>query len=1094
MSTELQLDKLARERIKTEIGSNFFVEAGAGSGKTFSLVQRMAAMAESGLDISKICAITFTKAAANEFYERFHKELAERSAKETDPRKKENLTNALQKIDLCFLGTIDAFCGMILSEHPAEAKIPSGAAVMSSEEEAAAYTAAFSEIARGGYGQELQEKYRIFCRNHYDPRTVFVKSLTTIAGLRNADYIFREEDPLLDLSEAQRREQREEIFALIDEIEAQKETVIYQQTKDNPDKFLNQFSAFLNRTEQLRRLDWEKDPKTAVDILKAANGVRLNIDCGIVSRYADYFVPATKKSVTLSFAKSRLYRAMENCVYEQTMDFLTSAVAAVTDRLRAQGRLTYFDNLLYLRDMLREDIRTGGGKLTRHIAARHSYFLIDEFQDTNPMQAEIFFYLAAQNPVEDWRKCKPRPGALFIVGDPKQSIYRFRNADVGAFLDVKRLFAEDEVLTLRRNFRSTKQICDWFNRAFTGIFPDKPTPMQSTYPTIPTQENTTPEGSFGGILSYCVQEGKSAPAGLSDTEQVVKIISRLVNKERYLIRSKADKAPRKIRFNDFMIILPTKTRMKAFINAFGDNNIPAKVEGDVTFSRCPALKTLSVIYSAAASPEDEIKVYAALQNGLRVPAQALSAYLLAGESLALRRNISEISGHETVIRAMQLLKDFAEQASILPPATVLGNIRQRLRLFETAGADSLEYYYYAIELLRAAESNGTIISGADAAAYLQELVSDEAGMERSLSLMPDAQQDRVHIANLHKVKGLEAPIVILAAPSRRSTSPDVCVMDTPEGKKCWIFSMNIGGFPAFRTKGFEEIRATEQQQLDEEKIRLLYVAATRARNALIIADAKTSKGERSASNPWAPFLDLAEKDFFEEYTDDSVIFKAAEKTVTELYDENHCIVHSDTVPTPTYALQKPSEQKSFPAVVREEDDIPQEPVSQSARAEDGLSAAKRGTMVHRLMELLVSSRNRTDVTQAVKQILGEQEITDSRAAKTLLAVAERMQNGGYEQPDGSTQDLLSELLTADEVHCEAPFCLKSDGESLPVVSNGVMDVIYRKGEHWYIVDYKTNEDASDLAAKYQGQLAVYTEAFFALTGKHADARIYHIDC
>ena len=80
MSTELQLDALARDRIKTEIDSNFFVEAGAGSGKTYSLVQRMAAMAESGRDISKICAITFTKAAANEFYERFHAEIAERSA------------------------------------------------------------------------------------------------------------------------------------------------------------------------------------------------------------------------------------------------------------------------------------------------------------------------------------------------------------------------------------------------------------------------------------------------------------------------------------------------------------------------------------------------------------------------------------------------------------------------------------------------------------------------------------------------------------------------------------------------------------------------------------------------------------------------------------------------------------------------------------------------------------------------------------------------------------------------------------------------------------------------------------------------------
>ena len=1096
MNRELELDRLARERICEEIDRNFFVEAGAGSGKTFSLVQRMAAMAEQGRDISRICAITFTKAAANEFYERFHKELAERSAKETDPQKKANLTNALQKIDLCFLGTIDAFCGMILSEHPAEAKIPSGAAVMSKQEETAAYTAAFSEIARGGYGQELQEKYRIFCRNHYDAKTVFVKSLTTIAGLRNAEYIFREEDPLSELTEAEREEEKAELLQMFRDIGAHKDTVLYRpkSARSDPEKYFLQFAKFQQSEEKLRRLDWEKDPKTAADILRDANGLYLVKDCSVAARYGDLFEPGKRDPYTkLVIENSRLYRFLKRQSYVQTMDFLTSAVAAVTERLRAQGRLTYFDNLLYLRDMLREDIRTGGGKLTRHIAARHSYFLIDEFQDTNPMQAEIFFYLAAQEPAEDWRACKPRPGALFIVGDPKQSIYRFRSADVGAFLDVKRLFADGEVLILRRNFRSTKKICDWFNRAFTGIFPETPTPMQSDFPTIPTQENTTPEGSFGGILTYTVQKGKKNEfTDLSDTEQVVRIISRLVNKDRYLIQSKDDKALRKIRFNDFMVILPTKTKMKDFINAFADNNIPAKVEGDVTFSRCPALKTLSVIYSATANPEDEAKVYAALQNALRVPEQALSAYLLSGGSLSLRRNIPDSTEHETVTASLRQLKEFAEQAGVLPPVTVLGNIRQHRRLFETAGADSLEYYYYAIELLRAAESDGTIISAADAAAFLQELLSDKSGMERSLSLKPDAQQDRVHIANLHKVKGLEAPIVILAGPSRNNVTPDICVMDTPQGKKCWVFSLQNDGFPMFSTKGFEDIKNAEQQQLDEEKIRLLYVAATRARNALIIADARNAGGGRAADNPWTPFLDLADGDFFETYTDDSVIYTEAQKTVTELYDEEHQIAHLDSVRTATYTLQKPSEQKSCPAVARDGAAEADEPMP--TRSEDGLSAAKRGTVVHRLMELLVTSRNRTDIIRATAQILNEQEITDARAAKTLLSVAYRMQNGGYEQPDGSPADLLDELLSADEVLCEVPFCSQTAGETVPVLSNGVMDVIYRKDGQWHIVDYKTNEDASDLAAKYQGQLAAYTDAFFTLTGERADARLYHIDC
>ena len=100
-------DQLSRDKIKNDISSNYFVEAGAGSGKTSVLVERMASMVEKGIDISKICAITFTKAAAGEFYARFQNRLTRSQS--------ENAKRALQNIDLCFMGTIDAFCNMILS-------------------------------------------------------------------------------------------------------------------------------------------------------------------------------------------------------------------------------------------------------------------------------------------------------------------------------------------------------------------------------------------------------------------------------------------------------------------------------------------------------------------------------------------------------------------------------------------------------------------------------------------------------------------------------------------------------------------------------------------------------------------------------------------------------------------------------------------------------------------------------------------------------------------------------------------------------------------------------------------------------------------
>ena len=131
----LAIDTESRNRIVSDIYTNFFVEAGAGSGKTTMLVNRMVAMVEAGIDIKKISAITFTKAAAGEFYERFQKILIDRSnpdyvwedkghagqlPKPTEETR-ERCAKALQNIDLCFMGTIDSFCNMILSEHPSEA-------------------------------------------------------------------------------------------------------------------------------------------------------------------------------------------------------------------------------------------------------------------------------------------------------------------------------------------------------------------------------------------------------------------------------------------------------------------------------------------------------------------------------------------------------------------------------------------------------------------------------------------------------------------------------------------------------------------------------------------------------------------------------------------------------------------------------------------------------------------------------------------------------------------------------------------------------------------------------------------------------------
>ena len=280
--------------------------------------------------------------------------------------------------------------------------------------------------------------------------------------------------------------------------------------------------------------------------------------------------------------------------------------------MRDKGNMTFFDYLYYLRNMLQRDAE-GDGKLIRYIYDRHSYFLIDEFQDTNPLQAEVFFYLSSEHPVPQWSACEPRPGSLFIVGDPKQSIYRFRSADVTSFLKVKGLFEQNggSILSLSRNFRSTSTLCEYFNKMFTVMLPEE-TRDQSKFEEIPVPEAKDDE--FQGIYIYRAYTGnlENEHPDEVDPVQIAKIIERIVDNEAYLIRTGDDKTPRKLRYSDIMVITYGKKKLGPIMNYLDTKGIPTRVEGEVPFGINEALFEVYRIYSAVADADDAISLYGAL--------------------------------------------------------------------------------------------------------------------------------------------------------------------------------------------------------------------------------------------------------------------------------------------------------------------------------------------------------------------------------------------------------------------------------------------------------------------------------------------------
>ena len=1102
MNTEywMQQDTLSRQKIVENIHSNFFVEAGAGSGKTTILVKRMVGMVEQGLDVSKICAITFTKAAAGEFYDRFQKALIERSTAPTakafvpTPGELGNPTEltrtrclkALNDIDLCFMGTIDSFCNMILSEHPAKAGIPSNAAVLSYEDMLAQYKKAYSEIQKGFYGKDLQQLCRRFRAFHDRPDAVFLGSIGKLMDTRNCEYVF-EHAPSSDV-DAALKEDKKQLLPILKALLARPELKYDQQAASR------EAWDTLQAKEKMLFAPWQDNVHQVMKALNTVGNIRLipETDLSVFGASGETVFQSHltgNKIKWFEFSEDGLKplaKKLQDLQYAVTMEFLTAASGQIARSLRADGKLTFFDYLLYLRDTLKADAMAEG-TLIRHIYDRHKYFLIDEFQDTNPMQAEVFFYLTAQKPQEDWRKCIPHPGSLFIVGDPKQSIYRFRYADVSAFLRIKEMFSGDvgEVVYLTRNFRSTHKMRSWFNSTFQALLPET-TPLQSQFEPIPLEAAPAPDGTFEGIYSYEVFSGKKAAPEDMDPAKVAKIIQRIVGNPAYMIRQRGDREPRQVSYQDIMLITPRKTKMGAYIQVFTQQGIPFRIEGKVLFSQCPALVTVSRIFAAVASPNSLQALVGALTcKRFGFNWNVLHRLKNEGYDFNLYRSHPE---NEPVSATLDTLKQLVMRSHQLSAASLFSVILEQLQIFKYVSTKNLEYVYFALELVRSAESAGQFSSLPQAAAYLQMLISDASDAERAISLTRN--ENRVHIANLHKVKGLEAPIVILADPYKKDQTPDIRVQQQDPQPLCWIFSVREGFGSLLSCSGYADAKDDETACLEAEKKRLLYVAATRAQRVLIVADAITSKGESDEKNPWKFFVDRCDGDFFQVLPVGETVTKAGSVAVSaaELYDSAENLLRKTTSRKSSYAILRPSQIKLKGKTSDEDnfEDVPETGVrTHTVRA----NAAVIGTLVHSLMEAMVSSRNTAPLPALVREIASEYEAEGDTYTELLTKVGAAIQNGGFPQENDAPEDILNVLLAADEVYCEVPFCRKNGSE----IWHGIMDVVYRIGGQWFILDYKTNADAHDLDVKYQAQLSAYVEAFRDLTGHTAIPLIYHID-
>ncbi|HVF74906.1 MAG TPA: UvrD-helicase domain-containing protein [Acidimicrobiales bacterium] len=816
-------DEAAREAIRSRLDATLFVEAGAGTGKTTELVRRVVNLVRAGGSMARIAAITFTEKAAAELRDRIRIEL-ERAAAAGDDR----CAAAVAEVDEAAIQTLHAFAQRILAAHPLDAGLPPGFEVVTETESSVSFSDRWSEqldrmladpalepvvapaFALGLTPAHLRlvawELHRNWDRLHAPFGPDAVERRPVDAG------------PVLDALD-------NAVAALSSCADPDDKLYIHLDQQVRPYRdLLARMVATGDESEVLAVL---ADPrKLTCRFGKAPNW------CGGVTK-----AEAADRCSAADDARARLVTRVKREVFPPLLERLRRFTLAGAERRRVDGRLEFHDLLVLARDLLRAN-----GEVRLAVRGELDHLLIDEFQDTDPLQIEIAVALAAAGdgggPLPPWGDVAVEPGRLFFVGDPKQSIYRFRRADILLYQQVQARFGRDAVVRLQQNFRSTEPVLAWVNHAFTGLMGDGTTAGQPVYMPLDATWPATATGPSVALVGGPTDAPDIHTVREAEAADVATVVAR-AKADGWLVADRDDggqRVHRPAQYRDMAVLLPTRTSLPALERALEGAGVPYRVESRSLVWSTAEVRDLLGLLRAVDDPTDEV----ALLTALRSPALAcgdddLLAFVLAGGRWDHRHpGADSLPADHPVLAGMATLRGFWERRWWASVSAVVEEAVRELRLLELAFAsrrqrEAWHRLRFVVDQARAyVEAGGATLRG-----FLDW--AEQQADERSAvieSVVPESDDDAVRVMTVHAAKGLEFPIVVLAGlHSAGAPGAGTQVVWDDDGTA----HVRAGREGArFETAGFESVAATEDVLQALEDVRLLYVAATRARDHLVV--------------------------------------------------------------------------------------------------------------------------------------------------------------------------------------------------------------------------------------------------------------------
>jgi ATP-dependent helicase/nuclease subunit A len=1072
-------DAAARERIRTDLDATLFVEAGAGSGKTSTLVERVVALIGSGVPVEGVAAITFTEKAAAELRARVRARLVELASAGTD---RARYAAALDQLDQAAIGTLHAFARRLLARHPIEAGLPPAIDVLDEISSQLAFDERWRDelellLADAEHDTNLADA--LLFADVTGVKANHLRDLAITLG-RDIDRLGRwipaEAPPVRAFT----------IGDLPDQLEALASARFDTEERWPDDKLVRRLAELGALAVELRRSDQYR----ALALLSSAK-IR---GYGTLGK-ADAWKSPTKPEVLAELAaidddvQRRLTVVKDSCI-DHLVVVLGRRELAAHDGRRAAGRLQFDDLLVAARALLRHPEH---GRRVR--AEDHAHFqriLLDEFQDTDPIQLEIALLIAGDpdDPATDWRERTPVPGHLFMVGDPKQSIYRFRRADIATFLGARDLLA-DEPIHLTSNFRTSAPVINWVNGIFSQLLHEREGAQAAFVPLAPTRPAPT-EGP--AVVRFGTAHSNTNADGVRVTEagDVASLIAASASwtVERKHADGSTSWEPR--RLSDITVLLPTRLSLPALEAALDEANIPFRAETSSLIFATREVRDLLMAARALDDPSDEL----ALVSALRTPLFGCSDVELAhwrrsrGGSWNLLAGDDDLPPpvpNDHVRDAIVALRELHHARVWLTPAEVLDRLAIRRSAFElgtltSRNRDVWRRLRFLIDQARAWSDAG----GRTLREFLAWCTRQGAeGTHLSPAVLPETDDDAVRLMTVHAAKGLEFPIVILAGLStaRRRGAAGVTVRwfeGRPEVKL----------HKELTTSSFDPALAFEDQMDHEERLRLLYVACTRARDHLAVsvhrvARAKPPKDESSYTNAEILASATDKTDHHEWVAGDSALVALELSRFTSsdplLFDpDTWAADHAKVVEA---AARRTSLSPSGLADLESTDD------ASGNRA--GLGEVEPGLAKDpRPLDLPPWNRGRygTAIGRAVHGTL--QHVNLKTGAGVAAIAASQAAAEGIPTFANVVESLARSALASTAVreaaanpHWREMFVGTTVGDR---VLEGYIDLLYRTADGYVVVDYKTDRvtdaDLDERVDKYRLQGAAYALAVEQVVG------------